>query len=67
MVAPRRDAAFLNVIEVAQDGALKRLHAEYSFSEASLYPGKKAPSKSYLVPEQHAPGTPESLSGDSMA
>lgn len=45
----------------------QRLHAEYSFSEASLYPGKKAPSKSYLVPEQHAPGTPESLSGDSMA
>ena len=36
----------------------QRLHAEYSFSEASLYPGKKAPSKSYLVPEQHAPGTP---------
>ena len=45
----------------------QRLHAEYSFSEASLYPGKRAPSKSSLAPEQHAPGTPESLTGDSVA
>ena len=44
----------------------QRLHAEYAFSETSLYPGKKMSKKSHFELEQHAPGTPGSLSDVSM-